>query len=68
MAKTDNMFTVKAVTERNGSEKKNYREVGVAFLNQGERGTSIKIVLHMFPGLELVAFPVEAKGEAPAGE
>jgi hypothetical protein len=61
-----NMFTVKAVSAK--GDKKQYREVGVAFINEGEKGTSIKIALHMFPGLELVAFPVEAKGDAPAGE
>jgi len=66
MAKTNDMFSVKAVTVR--GETRHYREVGLAFANNGEKGPSIKIILHMFPGLELVAFPVEAKDEAPTGE
>ena len=67
MATLNNMFSLKAVTKEEG-KKSRYREVGVAFLNDGEKGQSIKVILHLFPGLELVAFPVEAKGEAPAGE
>jgi len=45
MAKTNDMFSVKAVTVR--GETRHYREVAAGLANNGEKGPSVKIILHM---------------------